>query len=112
MVVGVEHTAAQLGSGTLAVYATPALVAFMENTAMKAVGTLPEGSTTVGIALQVDHVKASGVGEVVRCDARLVREDGRKLSFEIEAHNAAGELVGRAKHDRFVVDEQRFMARV
>ena len=61
--VSAGNTAAAMGSGDLDVFATPAMVALMENAAMKAVAdALPEGSTTVGAEMNVTHIKPSGLG--------------------------------------------------
>lgn len=96
------NTAVALGSGDLEVFATPALVALMENAAMKAVqAELPEGSTTVGAFIETTHVKPSAVGEEVSATAVLETVEGRKLSFRITAADTKG-TVGEATHIRYV----------
>ena len=86
VVVNKDNLAITLGSGDLEVFATPALVALMENAAMKAVAdSLPEGSTTVGAMMQTSHVKPSAIGETVTATAVLKEIDGRKLTFEVSA---------------------------
>lgn len=107
-----EQSALNLGSGTLPVFGTPALVACMENTAWKAVADLQEGETTVGIGMDIKHLKASAIGETITCTARITAVEGRKISFEIEARNERGELIGTATHDRFVVNAEKFMAKL
>ena len=110
--VSQEKSALAMGSGNLMVFATPALVALMENAAMMAVASsLPEGSTTVGGAINIQHTRPSGMGQEVSATARLVAVDGRKLSFELVAHDAWG-VIGEATHVRFIVDAERFMAKV
>jgi predicted thioesterase len=109
-IVQEKDTAAFLGSGNLPVYATPALAALMENTAMKVVAhQLENGSDTVGISIHIEHIKASKVGEQITCTALLTQIDGRKLTFDIEAKNAKGEIIGTAKHNRFIISPEKFM---
>lgn len=106
------NTAVALGSGDLEVFATPALVALMENAAMKAVqAELSEGSTTVGAFIETTHVKPSAVGEEVSATAVLETVEGRKLSFRITAADTKG-TVGEATHIRYVVDRERFMSKL
>lgn len=103
------NTALALGSGDLEVFATPALVALMENAAMKAVQPeLPEGTTTVGAFIETTHVKPSAIGEEVSATAVLEGIEGRKLSFRVTASDTKG-TVGEATHIRYVVDRKRFM---
>lgn len=110
--VTAQNTALALGSGDLEVFATPALVALMENAAMKAVATaLPEGSTTVGAMIQTSHVKPSAVGETVSATAVLKEVEGRKLTFSVSAADTNG-LVGEGTHVRYIVDRERFMAKL
>ncbi len=107
-----ENCAATMGSGDLMVFATPAMVALMENAAMNAVAPfLPEGSTTVGAEINTTHIKPSVVGAEVRAVARLVAVDGRKLTFEVEAYDSVG-TIGKGVHVRFIVDEKCFMAKI
>ena len=107
-----EKSALAMGSGNLMVFATPALVALMENAAMMAVASsLPESSTTVGGAINIQHTRPSGMGQEVSATARLVAVDGRKLSFELVAHDSSG-VIGEGTHVRFIVDAERFMAKV
>ena len=110
--VGEAETAAILGSGSISVYATPALVALMENAAVRALeGHLPPGHTSVGIQIDVRHLAATPVGMQVRASAELTEVQGRKLGFRIEAWDEV-ELVGEASHVRFVVNEEAFMTKV
>ena len=110
--VSKTDTAVHLGSGSIAVYATPALVALMENTAVRALeGHLPEGQTTVGGQIDVRHLAATPVGMKARAQAELVEVDGRKLTFRIQAWDET-EQIGEATHVRYIVDEDKFMAKV
>ena len=112
LVVTEDKTAAALGSGDLPVLATPIMVALMENAAMMAVtDALPEGSTTVGGKIDVSHLAPTPVGAEVTATAVLESVEGRKLVFHVEAHQ--GELLlGEGSHLRFVVDRDKFMAKL
>ncbi len=93
-------TAKAMGSGELSVFATPAMVALMEETAYKSVSPyLEEGMGTVGTRMQVSHVAASPVGAKITCKSELTAIDGRKLTFHVEAHDHAG-LIGEGTHER------------
>lgn len=106
------NTALALGSGDMEVFATPALVALMENAAMNAVkDRLPEGSTTVGAFIETTHVKPSALGEEVSATAVLENVEGRKLTFKVTASDTKG-VVGEATHIRYIVDRERFMSKL
>lgn len=110
--VSAENTAAAMGSGDMPVFATPAMVALMENAAMQAVaGALPEGSTTVGAEMCVTHIKPSGIGTEIIASAVVTEVDGRRITFTVGARDAEG-LIGEGTHVRFVVDRTRFLAKV
>ena len=110
--VSKTETAVHLGSGSIAVYATPALVALMENAAVRALeGYLPEGQTTVGGQIDVRHLAATPVGMKVRALAELVEVSGRKLTFNIQAWDEV-EQIGEARHVRFLIDTKKFIAKV
>ena len=105
-------TASRWGSGGLPVFSTPALVGLMEGTALNAlVGHLAPGQTTVGGHIDVHHLAATPVGLKVRARAELIAIEGRRLVFKVQAWDEV-ELIGEADHDRFVVDEAKFMAKV
>lgn len=104
-----QNTALALGSGDLPVFATPALVALMENAAMQTVASLlPEGSTTVGGFIETSHLAPSAIGKTIQATATLTEIKGKKLSFNIEAFEGE-KLVGKATHIRFIVDREKFM---
>ena len=110
--VSAGNTAAAMGSGDLDVFATPAMVALMENAAMKAVAdALPEGSTTVGAEKNVTHIKPSGLGAEIVATAVLTGVEGRKLTFNVGARDAEG-MIGEGIHIRYAVDRRRFMEKV
>ena len=108
--VSAGNTAA--ATGDLDVFATPAMVALMENAAMKAVAdALPEGSTTVGAEMNVTHIKPSGLGAEIVATAVLTGVEGRKLTFNVGARDAEG-MIGEGIHIRYAVDRRRFMEKV
>ena len=111
----VKHTVAQddtamaLGSGMVPVYGTPALVALMEQAAEAAVArALPDGSTTVGIHLDIHHQAATPIGLGVRAVATLTKIEGRVLTFELVAYDDV-EQIGQGTHQRALVDQARFL---
>ncbi len=107
-----EITAHAMGSGGVRVLGTPAMIMLMEQAALAAVEPcLAEGQTTVGTHLDVRHLAATPVGMKVTVRARLVEVDGRRLTFEVEAEDDR-EQVGTGRHERFIVDMARFLARV
>ena len=109
----VEHkdTAAVYGSGALEVFATPAMIALMEKTCLESVADkIGEGNTTVGIAVNIKHLKASPVGSTIRCEAEITEVDRRRLVFEVKCFEDKT-LVGEGIHERFVVDSQKFMSK-
>ena len=111
-VVSDANSAKHWGSGALDVFATPAMVALMENAAMNAVkDCLPEGGDTVGTAVNVSHLKATPLGDTVRATAVLKAIDGRRLVFEVTATDSNGEI-GRGEHTRFIVDREKFLSKL
>ena len=111
IVVTTEKTAKVVGSGLLEVFATPAMIALMEETASMSVAeALDEGSTTVGTLVNVSHVSATPVGATVYCETELLEVEGRKLTFSVKAYDNAG-LIGEGMHERFIVFSEKFMAR-
>ncbi|WP_320053191.1 thioesterase family protein [uncultured Acetobacteroides sp.] len=110
--VTIDDVASRYGSGMIDVFATPALVAIMENAALMAVASyLPEGFNTVGIEISTTHVKATPIGMEVKATARLINVDGKKLTFEIVAEDEEG-VIGKGVHSRFIIDTEKFMAKL
>lgn len=104
-----ENTALAMGSGDMQVFATPALVALMENAAMRAVATeLPDGCTTVGGFMEASHLAPSPIGADITAEATLTGVKGRKLTFSIEARQGE-KVIGKATHIRFIVERVKFM---
>ena len=109
----VEHkdTAAVSGSGALEVFATPAMIALMEKTSLESVADkIGEGNTTVGIAVNIKHLKASPVGSTIRCEAEIIEVDRRRLVFSVKCFEDET-LVGEGIHERFVVNSEKFMSK-
>jgi fluoroacetyl-CoA thioesterase len=107
-VVTNEMTARNMASGTLDVFATPSMIALIEETAWKSVAQeLEEGMGTVGISLNVEHVAPTPVGMKVRCETELEKVDGRKLDFKVEVYDEC-DLIGKGTHSRFIVKNDKF----
>lgn len=110
-IVTEEKTAKSMGSGELAVYATPAMIALMEETAYRSVASeLEEGMGSVGTLMEVKHVSASPVGMKITCRSELLEVDGRKLTFKVEAYDEKG-LIGEGIHERFVIVNEKFQSK-
>lgn len=107
-----ELTAAKMGSGLAPVYATPCMIALIEGTAAESVETfLEEGKGTVGTKVEVEHLAATPVGMKVRCETELIEVDRKRLLFKAEVYDETG-LVGKGQHERFIIDNARFMEKV
>ncbi len=103
------NTAEAMKSGLLPVFATPMMVALMEDAAAKSVQPyLNEGQTTVGTLVNVRHISATPEGMEVRAQSELLEAEGRKLVFSVCAYDGAG-LIGEGTHERFIIDAARFM---
>ena len=104
-----SNSARTMGSGTLDVFATPAMIALMEQTAWQSVTPyLEEGQGTVGIRLEISHDAPTPLGMEVSCESELVEIDGRRLVFEVVAKDALGTIIGKGRHERFIIDEEKF----
>ena len=104
-----EMTAAKAGSGSLEVFAPPCMISLIEGTAASSVaGNLKEGQSTVGTSIEVSHVSPTPVGMKVTCETELIQSDRRKLVFSVKAFDEKG-LIGEGTHERFIVDNQRFL---
>lgn len=106
-----ELTAKTMKSGALDVFATPAMIALMEEVAYKSVAPeLEEGCGTVGTMMNIKHVAATPVGMKVTCETELVKVDGRALTFSVKAYDECG-LIGEGEHERFIVDDAKFQSK-
>ena len=104
-----DKCAGALGSGELDVFATPAMIALMEETCWRSiVAELAPGEGTVGTELQVKHLAATPIGLQVRCESELTLVDRRRLVFQVKVYDPFG-LVGEGTHERFIIQYERFM---
>ncbi len=102
-------TAVALRSGEVPVLATPRLIALCEEASLAAIeGQVPEGHTTVGMRVQLDHLAPTAVGYRVTADARLDKIEGRRLTFSVSASDERG-LIAAGKVTRVVVDVEKFL---
>lgn len=109
LTVSSEVTAAKVKSGALEVFATPSMVALMEQAASELCqAELPEGLTTVGTAINIEHLAATACGVEVKAIATLTATDGRRYDFDVEAYDNAG-LIGKGTHTRFSVKADKFL---
>jgi predicted thioesterase len=109
LVVGEADTAISQHSGDVPVLATPRLIALCEEASLQAIaGQVPEGHTTVGMRVQLDHLAPTAVGHEVTADARLDKIEGRRLTFSVSASDERG-LVAAGKVTRVVVDVEKFL---
>ena len=106
-----EDTAAEVGSGSLLVYATPCMVALMEGAACEAIAdAMSEDQTTVGIELNISHISATPVGLEVRAEAEVTAVEGKIITFQLTAYDEAGKI-GEGTHKRCIVSSQKFLDR-
>ena len=104
-----QNTAASVGSGDLPVFATPYMIALIEEAAQTSVAPhLEAGQSTVGTMLSVSHDSATPLGMKVWAESKLIEIDGRRLVFEVRAFDEAG-LIGQGTHERFIIKKQRFL---
>jgi predicted thioesterase len=104
-----EDTAAEVGSGSLLVYATPCMVALMEGAACEAIAEcLGEDKTSVGTELNISHISATPVGLEVRAEAEVTAVEGKIITFAVTAYDEAGKI-GEGTHKRCIVASQRFL---
>ena len=112
IVVGPEHTAPFVGSGRIAVLATPVMINVIEAAALAAVEhLLPTGHQSLGIKLDVSHIAATPVGLRVTATAEVTHLEGRTVTFRVEARDEF-EIIGGGTHQRVVVSVARFDERV
>lgn len=112
IVVAPQHTASHVGSGKIAVLATPVMVNLMEAAALAAVEAhLPRGYQSLGTRLDITHVAATPVGMRATAHAELLQVSGRRLTFRVYAEDEK-ELIGEGSHERVIVNVERFDRRV
>ena len=104
-----EDTAKEVGSGDLLVYATPCMVALMEGAACEAIAEcLKDTETTVGTALNIEHIAATPVGLEVRAEAEVTAVEGKVITFAVAAYDEVGQI-GKGTHKRVIVNSQKFL---
>jgi fluoroacetyl-CoA thioesterase len=107
--VSEENTALKYGSGTINVFATPAMIGLMEKASIEAVEKLlPEGFATVGTKIEVKHIAATPIGMNITAKAELLEIDNKKLKFSIEAYDDA-DKIGEGIHYRYIINLGDFM---
>jgi fluoroacetyl-CoA thioesterase len=107
-----SDTARVHGSGLLDVYSTPAMVALMEKASMELVQPyLEAGRGTVGISLDVRHMKAIPVGEEIRCISKFKGREDNRITFEVKVLRGQ-DIVGEGVHTRYIIDEKRFLSKI
>lgn len=110
-IVSEVNSAKILGSGTLDVFATPAMTALMEKTAWKSVAPhLEDGCGTVGTLLNITHDAPTPFGMKVWCESELTEIDGRRLVFHVTAYDEKGKI-GEGRHERFIIQNEKFQAK-
>ncbi len=109
LVVSSNDTASKYGSGLAEVFATPAMIGMMENTAQLSVKKYLEGDEiTVGSEVNIKHIKATPIGMKVICKSKLIEIDNKKLVFAVSAFDMQGEI-GNGTHTRYIVNLNKFM---
>ncbi len=110
--VAETHTASHLGSGNSRVLATPWMIAFMERTCHRLLAEkLPVGYSSVGTLVNVRHLAPCPVGSTVTVYGEVIGIEGLKVLFKVSAHHG-DTLLGEGIHERFVIDEQRFLKKI
>ena len=107
-----EHNTAQAAcSGALPVFGTPFMCALMEEAAWKSIAPhLEAGQSTVGTKLNVSHDSATPVGMKVWAESEVTEVDGKRIVLKVAAYDEKG-LIGQGEHERFVITDERFLAR-
>ena len=107
-----SNIAKTMKSGSLEVFATPAMCALMEEAAQAAVQPhLEKGEGTVGISLSISHDAPSPMGSTITAKATVTAVEGRKITLNIEASDGVG-IIGKGTHERFVINNEKFMTKV
>lgn len=110
MAVPKEQLASSMCEGSVPVFATPMMIALMEETSAQCLESfLQEGQTTVGYGVDIVHLAPALEGETVRADVDVIQAEGRKFTFRVRVSSVStGEIIGEGTHSRFVIDRARF----
>lgn len=112
LIVEEKHTASAYGSGSIYVFATPAMVGLMENAALNCVEqALGDQWTTVGTHVDISHIAATKMGKEAKAVAELIAIDGKKLKFKVTAYDE-DKKIGEGYHNRYIINQEKFMAKV
>lgn len=112
VIVNETNTASKLGSGSVPVFGTPALVALMERAAINALRPhLDEGQDSVGVSVNVKHLAATPMGKRVRAEAEVTAVEGKKITFAVRAFDSQ-EKVGEGVHERVLIDREAFIWKI
>lgn len=104
-----SNTALAVGSGEAEVYATPMMIALMENAAYLCLKPfLDEEESSVGIHMSSTHESATPIGVAVSALAKITAVEGKIVTFEVIASDAFG-VIGKGEHKRAVINSQRFI---
>lgn len=104
-----KDSALNMGSGNLNVFSTPSMIAFVEETCWKSIdGFVEEGFSTVGVNIEIKHLKATAIGREVVCSTKLIEVEGKKLKFEVKVREGE-KLVAKGFHERFIVSIDKIM---
>ena len=107
-----ENCASAIGSGALDVFATPSMIALMEDAACEAIkASLQPGESSVGTKVNISHLKASALEDTITATATLTEIDGRRLVFEVVANDSKG-IIGEGSHERFVINVEKFLSKL
>lgn len=107
-----KHSASVVGSGDLEVLSTPSLIGFAENACKEMIReSLAADETTVGIAIQVEHLKASPIGATVTVEADLLKREKRRFDFQIKVYEK-DVLIASGTHQRVAVNRQKFLEKL
>ncbi len=111
-IVSENETAAKIASGTLEVYGTPYLIAFMEKTSLDILAPyLEEGESSVGISVNMKHLRANKIGDEVTCEAIITKIEGKKFTFDVKAMYK-DIVIGEGTHERFVINVEKFLSKL
>lgn len=110
--VTTANVATNVGSGCVKVFATPMMIALIEKAACLSIEQyLEEGQSSVGTQINVSHCAATLMGMKVWAETEVIDIDRRKVSFSVKAYDEKG-LIGEGTHERFIIDIDRFVAKV